>query len=343
MTRFVLFAGQSKTGSTTLQQHLAASDAALRAQGVLYPQAGRLDRGAAHHRLAAAFLRAPHPPEWAVPVDPAAWRGQLADELRDSGAHTVVLASEMFFHADAGALAAALPPGERRVVVALRRQDSFLDASVQQKLKTLQFREVDPAWLAQRIAGGRLDYDAALRRWEAAVGRDAVRVLPFEPALFPDGLVHRLLDLADLAPWPGMAEPPPANRRLGRDALALLQRLHFDVGLDRRRALSLRGALVHWSQANPDPPEWRHVLPPDVRRAVLAGAAAGNAAIHARHPWPGRDALFLAPPVDDVYLPYPGLAGARAAALRDALAARIDDPAVRAALDAAVPGGPVPA
>jgi hypothetical protein len=336
LTRIVLFAGQSKTGSTTLQRHLAAHAGALAAQGVLYPLAGRLPRGAAHHRFAACFLRAVEPPAWAEPVDLAAWRAALDAELGAAGAHTLVLASEMFAHADAAALAAALPPAAaRRVVIALRRQDSFLDASVQQKLKTLQFRDADPDWLRQRIAGGRLDYDAALRRWEDAVGRDALRVLPFEAALFADGLVHRLFALAGLAPWPGMVEPPPANRRLGRDALALLQRLHFDLGIDRRRALSLRDALVDWSQAHPDPPEWRHVLAPDLRRAALASAAAGNAAIHARHPWPGRDALFLDPPVDDVFAPYPGLAPARAAALRDALAPQVDDPALRAALDAA--------
>jgi hypothetical protein len=336
VTRIVLFAGQSKTGTTTLQQHLAGSTAALRAQGVLYPRAGRLAGGAAHHGLAAPFLRAEQPPAWAIPVDPAQWRRQVERELADSGAQTLVLASEMFFHTRAGDLVAALPPGDVRVVIALRRQDLFLDASLQQKLKTLQFPVIDDDWLQRRIDGGRLDYDAAVRRWEHAVGRDAVGVLPFEPALLQGGLVHRLFAVAGLTPWPGMAEPPAANLRLGRDALAMLQRLHFELGVERRKALSLRPALVAWSRENPDPPEWRHVLPPATRRRVLAAAAAGNAAIHARHPWPGRDALFLEGVVDDGYAPYPGLSADAAARLHAALVPRVGDPALRAALDAAV-------
>ena len=331
--KIILFPGQSKTGTSTLQRHMVKSADALLAQGVLYPRAGRLERGVAHHRFAASFMAPRSVPAWVPPLAPAAWRKQVEREIAATGAHTLVLASEMLLFSDVRALVAALPPAETRAVIALRRQDLHLDASVQHQMKTLAYRTFDDARLARRRATGRLDYDTTVRRWERAV--DSVEILPFESSLFGDGLMHRLLTLAGLTPWPGMVEPAPENVRLGRDAVELLHRLHFDLGMSRSKALSLRPALTAWSREHPDPAEWRHVLPPALRRRLLDEAEAGNAAIHARHPWSGRDALFMNRDVDQTYAPYPGLSATTAASLHAALSPGVTDPALREALDAA--------
>lgn len=145
--KLILHIGSGKTGTTTLQQTLAASREVLLQHGVLYPSFD----GRAEHHSACVFMRPDDlPRELRQPGAPA------ADELRRRteiqleaafaeatrrGAHSVLLSSEYLFyrasHEVMGAFAKRLKSTSREVVVAcyLRDPVSWYLASVAQVIR----------------------------------------------------------------------------------------------------------------------------------------------------------------------------------------------------------------
>lgn len=56
VTTLVLHVGMTKTGTSTIQQHMARAGAELRAEGLLYPEAGRLPGKTSHHGFCYAAI-----------------------------------------------------------------------------------------------------------------------------------------------------------------------------------------------------------------------------------------------------------------------------------------------
>lgn len=167
--RVVLHVGMAKTGSTAVQNVMAANREALLAQGVLFPQ---------------SVLRR------SIPDDPARTPGHL-DLVRQlvageetpliaecaaagPGLHTLFLSIENLFNieADAGveALAAFLAGREIRLVAVLRDPQDWIASRYYEVVTTGFVNEARPidAYVEEALSSGALDYPARLDRLAAA-------------------------------------------------------------------------------------------------------------------------------------------------------------------------------
>lgn len=319
--RLILHVGQSKTGTSTIQDFLAHNRRRLaREAGILYPQAGR--QGAAHHRIAALFLPAGNA-GWIRREDEASLRASLAEEVARAGASTVVISSEALFNARSIADVRDFCAGFTvEILVILRRQDRWLDSLYQHQLKVGETELEPQPWLTARLST--LDYAARVGRWADVFGDAHVRIGVFEPANLADGLMAFFFRTAGLPAPAGLDEPPARNERLSRDALAYLRRVpHQEIAGPRRQRL--RRALEQWSQANPDPAGWRYFFSPAERADILASCEAANAAVARRFLPDGDGVLFHDTMIERAFEPYPGLAPDVAAAIDRAVAAKAEE------------------
>jgi capsular polysaccharide export protein len=315
--RLILHVGQSKTGTSTIQDFLAHNRRQLaREARILYPQAGR--QGAAHHRIAALFLPAGNA-AWIRREDGTSLQAGLEEEVAGVSADTVVISSEALFNARSIEDVQAFFAGYAvEILVILRRQDRWLDSLYQHQLKVGETDLEPQAWLAARVST--LDYAARVGRWADVFGDASLRIGVFEPANLAAGLMAFFFRTAGLPVPPGLAEPPARNERLSRDALAYLRRTPRQqmTAPERQR---LRRALEEWSQANPDPPAWRYFFSPSERADILARSAASNAAVARRFLPESGGVLFRDTAVEAGFEPYPGLAPEVAASIERAVAA----------------------
>lgn len=234
----VLHIGCEKTGTTSIQQFLRRNRAALARQGLLYPRAPGKVR---HIELGLYAL-----PDASMPRSrfwrrggystPEAFRsrlrGELAREVAEAGASTVVLSDE--------ALCRIAPPaigrlrdlvaelaGPLRVIVYLRRQDDHLASRYQQAVKVGEVRTLDE-WARQDFSH-LYDYTALLAKWQQAYRPASITVRPFERSRFPDGsLTQDFLDAVGAEVRTTDLRPVPArNESLGVEAVEVLRVLNL--------------------------------------------------------------------------------------------------------------------
>jgi hypothetical protein len=309
--KLILHAGIHRTGTTSLQQCLAANRAALAARGVGYP-----GQEVHHQKLA-----------WALKRGEAGARDVLAllAEVPDAG--TVVLSGEDFsIHTDLRWLRRVADRHETRVLIYLRRQDHWLMSWYNQHVKWPFDRRksrMDPAaFLATLEDFHWLDYAALLGRWSAVLGRERVGVGVLERGQVEDvtgDFLRRLgLDRDGFA-----FSDERVNDSLPVHMLEIARHLDlFEMKPGQRvRVLNaVRAALADRT------PAARTVYSPEQRNAVLARFDAGNRAV--ARDYFGREALFLEPPPgpDAPWFRFPDLT--REELLRDWIA-----PVVRELMD----------
>jgi tetratricopeptide (TPR) repeat protein len=242
--RAVLHIGIEKTGTTTLQQTLAAGRPALAAAGVHYPRSPAADPGglAANHVLLAIHAAEPEAtrdlrrilgPEAEARI--AGFPAELAAEVAalPPNAHTVLFSNEhchsrVTTAAGVARLHALMAPLFARVevLVWLRRQDQLAASRYTEGLRHGARRlavlpEPDPA-------DTYYDFAALLERWAGGFGRAAVRPRIFDRAAFPDGdIVAEVLAVAGIGPVGGLARVPDRNTALAPGAQALLRALNL--------------------------------------------------------------------------------------------------------------------
>jgi hypothetical protein len=226
MARVVLHVGAHKTGSTAVQETLAANRRLLARHGYIYPELRRRDP--AHHGLAALWSAdlAHYEPRGGAE---AAWRALGRRALRPED--VLVLSSEEFSRAhgpgamDYDAMRGFLRGFERiDVVCVLRDQVSFLQSAYLQVAKLARAELADrpiPTWAAflekamrtGRATGLALDYNALLDRLEEAFGPERVRVLSYaEAARRPGGAIGLVLGEIGCPVEPAALETPAGAR-----------------------------------------------------------------------------------------------------------------------------------
>jgi hypothetical protein len=164
MTRILFHLGMPKTGTTLLQNTMARAVPALRAQGVLYPRAGRV--GSAHHPLT-------HILREKGPAERAAYLSDLAAEIAAARAEgpevrLALVSSEGMVNLCGAETAADFAeflsnPGEGlqgTAVIFLREMTSFFESMY---FQTTRFRSLDhnfdeylaprPNWVRNTLAG----------------------------------------------------------------------------------------------------------------------------------------------------------------------------------------------
>jgi tetratricopeptide (TPR) repeat protein len=242
--RAVLHIGVEKTGTTTLQQTLAAGRPALAAAGVHYPRSPAADPGGlgGNHLLLAIHAAEPEATrdlrrvlgrdaEARIAGFPAALAAEVA--ALPPAVHTVLFSNEhchsrVTTAAGVARLQALLAPLFDRVevLVWLRRQDQLAASRYTEGLRHGARRlavlpEADPA-------DAYYDFAALLDRWAGGFGRAAIRPRIFDRAAFPDGdIVAEVLAVAGIGPVGGLARVPDRNTALSPEAQALLRALNL--------------------------------------------------------------------------------------------------------------------
>lgn len=291
----LLHIGVPKTGTTILQDSMAAARDRLSVAGVCYP--GELQE---HSRAALGVLGL----TWG-------WRNRGGGQVKSrwwpellqqvgTAPGRVVISSEFFCEAgdeQAAEIVEALDAERLHVVVTLRPLGRLLPSSWQQYLKTGVARSYE-SWLRAVLADPpmptvtpsfwrRHRHGAVVQRWVDALGADRVSVL------VPDRHDHAFLprcfeSLLDLPA--GMLDPLPGarvNRSLTLAEAELVRRVNRDVrklGLDwptYERVLRKGAVLRLVEQREPDPAEARIVTPAWALEQVARLGALDVAAIRA--------------------------------------------------------------
>ncbi len=209
MARVVLHIGTHKTGSTAVQNALAANRQILADHGIVYPV---LTRGQpAHHGLVALWNKrlAPYEPRGGAE---AAWRDLARRHARGPG--TLLLSSEELgrtqgaMRTDFGWIRDVLAPFEEvEVVCLLRDQISFTQSLYLEIAKhepaARRGNPPVPRWetylkpaIAKRTAGGlALDYNWILDRLAQAFAPDRIHFIPYARAVErPNGAIGAVLE-----------------------------------------------------------------------------------------------------------------------------------------------------
>jgi hypothetical protein len=320
----VLHVGQHKTGSKALQAFLARNARALADAGVAYSVDEADARGVvayarSHFRLFALLRR--EADENAAATGARDFIASLESERRRLAAPRVVVSAEDLFDMQTAhempfalevvetaarrlAGLAASHGYQTRVVVYLRRQDHLLAAHYAQLVKGPSRSDLDFAEFARRFEP-RLDSRRILGAWEAAFGRSAIVVRPYERERMEGGIVGDFFaHVLEMAVPPACVAVPEdvesVNRTPTRDVLEYIR------ALGRRRAAGLRvppdeAVLEAALRLAPLPTTPRGAdawLSPAERRALLARQAEGNAAI-ARDFLGGADGQLFAEPLPE--------------------------------------------
>ena len=232
MTEIILHIGMNKTGSSALQVFFTRHRAALRARGLLYPEAGVMAGAEAHYEISSAtgfaqpILRNRHT-HATRQVLHAALHGEIA-AVRPS---RVVISSETFvMKQDPATVQAFLRPYPVRVLVYLRRHDLWWQSAYTQAVKTV----VDPPWdstyqsfLERQLvnAGQETEFQALLSRWGRVFGEENLIVRPFERRQMPDGIVADFFRaIGAEAVLQGLdTDPGEVNQALSPRALAVVE------------------------------------------------------------------------------------------------------------------------
>ncbi|MGG7566661.1 hypothetical protein ACQ5SO_10950 [Rhodovulum sp. DZ06] len=252
--RCLIHIGAPKTGTTSLQDVLAANRRVLRARGILYPACFG---GRSHVRLAAALHPGPSPQlsaalEATGTADRAAlWdvlRAAYAQELRAALAEaaaegrpppdTLALSSEFFWSLPDGppmleALRnfAAEQAGRLEVFAWIRRQDEFAVSIASTRARDGKADAEAPVFPANPRRAFR--YARVMKEAKAAFGRDAITLRIFARGELVGGdIVEDAFAAMGLGATDGLARPPRRNRALRPEMQSWLARL-AEIAPDR--------------------------------------------------------------------------------------------------------------
>ncbi len=223
--------GINKTGTTALQNTLAAHRDALARVGVVYPRAGIHSN--AHHLLGwhCGFHQGPPPP---MQEPPEAIAQQMKREIRGQPGATGLISSEFLcLDGDIARFKTYLKPFKVKVVVYLRRHDLWLQSVYVQALKTV----LNPRWgrgynaylNALRTGNPKIgNYRRLVDSWANEFGRENVIVRPFESAQIGSNLLADLMTAIDCpAALPVLPQSMPRdNESLSFEAASFLDVLH---------------------------------------------------------------------------------------------------------------------
>ncbi len=211
--RFILHIGQTKAGSTAIQNYLELQREALVQHGFLFPKAGflranrfALDRTAGHLDLVRSIATGA--------------TDEFEAELCGAGAQTLVLSAENLFldrpDAEFTALARYFERFEIIVVLVVRDIADWLVSRYVEDVVS-GFRtsvQTFSEFVAEKSDQGALDHAKRLEHVARQLNARSVRVISYEAALAGGGLVPAFLDAAGLPHTdPGLARGIRANVR----------------------------------------------------------------------------------------------------------------------------------
>lgn len=292
----VLHIGRPKTGSTAIQHFLVKNRAPLLQSGVLYPQTGRHQR--ASHQFAFAYLPEMRQAASLSEIDASRLWLDLADEVGQTGASTVILSSENFWFVDPALLPDSLTRDYRVEVIAyIRRQDNAIASSFCEEVKREQI-DLDTDVEAYALYGPRLkllDYHRMLSAWGERFGAGNVSVQVYEQlgGQIQQDICRRL----KVDPLTCTLDPVAINPSFPFDVLQLIDRSRrFAMGEGaRRRFVTMISEALALLDYDPDY-DPGGLFPLELRQRIMQQFDASNAAI--LREFVRKDSSPLFPPVE---------------------------------------------
>jgi len=286
MATLILHNGYNKTGTTALQNFLLANRAALLKRGILYPEYGISRQHAVHQEIAAHHMFAGHfcpkaPGHFRDGLDTQTAVDKLMDEVRRSGADTVVLSSEMmtfFDDVDAASFKTLLEQfDEVKLVTYLRRQDryaySYYNSALRNGRCATGFDEF--------FATINFDYHDNLSKWAGLFGEDNIIVRAYTPGDFASGSIQAdFLDAVGIEYGDDLvvAEDFP-NPALPKSLVYLLQDINKFPHRNHWALVSYIQDFLNGLEGLPEAPDY---FSREQRLAMLADYQASNEALAQR-------------------------------------------------------------
>lgn len=294
----VIHLGNKKTGSTSLQWFLGLNEAALRARNVNFITTGRPH--VAHNPLFRS-LRGPSARD--------IWT-EIAAEVAAAPDMLHVMSSELFFDTPLALSMAKHMPEElrkvTRLVVYLRRQDSYLEAMYKQLVKNGRLHATPGQFMAD-IGPQLANYFETLQAFERGVDHTGIAVRIFDRNRLKNGdTTADFLDIIGLSSSDPDFEQPAhtANETLSRATTLLLGALARESSMNTRE---IAREMLRGDEAPPR--RSSDVFTKAERQHIMAAFADENAAIAGRYLPEAAQLLFsvddLAPEAPDLY-PTPG-------------------------------------
>jgi hypothetical protein len=253
---FFVHIGLPNTATTTIQGFFGANRTALLEQGILYPESGAIhDSHSLVHRPLGAVLD-PDSEPWLAPMA-SRFRerdvlSRLRGEVTATNALKIVLSSEdLTFMRGPALLKQALEPYQVRILVTIRRQDSFLDSFYNQIVKSRLYTKTFDDFLANEASEPSKpeaycpdlaisNYHVLLSNWATVFGKENILVSVYEDFATPSGILE---DMAvkigfDIAPLARQARSE--NLRLSHSLVALKRRVNANLSGDKARVVAER-------------------------------------------------------------------------------------------------------
>ncbi|WP_444893482.1 hypothetical protein ACJJIE_02850 [Microbulbifer sp. TRSA001] len=251
--------GSDKTGSTAIQATLSQNRAALRAQGIEYPQ---FQKQGNHHECLFQELRSGKKGECWLKLD----------RIISSKPKYLILSSEAFCTLKTPEIALLkkwLNYSDTRVIAYIRRADEYLESGIMQRLKTAKsYTAFKWQYIAAKYIPTLLDpyvYRAAfktlfVKRWEKGYP-DGVIIRPYDKNQWKDeNLILDFLSSLNLTEAQNSIQTSKVNRNItssiaGIYATSILTRnkllglrLQLSQSLARDPKLKKEGAFLSWNK-----------------------------------------------------------------------------------------------
>lgn len=293
MTRVVLHVGLPKTGTTSIQDFLAAQAGPLADTGVLFPivredlrTAGRAQGiGVGWHRALSMFVSGR--PDALAPGEWEAWQAEFRRFDQDPALRTLLLSQEGLIGAGRGdrvaALMAELPAGARRIVLVLRPADAWLTSLYEQFVRSIVRTAEEPGAFSHALAYAERGYQGMIRRIEAQVPGAEMHLLSFDDLVAGEGLLTNFARALDLPEWLGerATAAPRANPGLPQDMVAFLRRVN-EARVPHAAFVAIRGALARAARRRTGARRRGQIFPPELAGRIAARYEQDRAYVHRR-------------------------------------------------------------
>ncbi len=334
MARYVIHIGYGKTGTTALQTFLAANRASLRKHGIVYPEFRRdgVALGFDNHNVLGLALD--NAGGWPRLSAEECFRQFEAQRTAAAGCHTVLLSGESILgrpfpypsaevfrkaqNEKISKLRKLVAEHETTILVYLRRQDHWIESSLNQSIKYGGLIPGGAGWSNEQyleIIAPRLDYAAVLDQWAAYFGAENIEVGVFEKDQLVNGnIIDDVLDRFGLTRHDGF-EVPETNVRTENPALSRdvveVKRMLNRVSRPKFEERFLAEALMEVSRdmAADGRARTYPIIDSSCRRALLERYAAANQDVARLYLDRADGVLFHEPLPDDSAAAddYPGL------------------------------------
>jgi hypothetical protein len=197
-----LHIGRQKTGTSAIQEFLAANLEQLLSEGFHFPLNGRPRSGVpAHHLLAQYMNLRSRGQDGKISRNLALAFDAFRHELSSNDTLTAIVSSEALQGANPKVVAEFFQPGETRIVVYIREQVDYLLSSYSQAIHAKGFRISLPDFAQQFFL---IDYEGFLNAWSQVFGQEQLCVRIYDREQLRDQDI--VSDFMGVLGFPGLDE-----------------------------------------------------------------------------------------------------------------------------------------